>query len=250
MNKIVVIPDLHGLGIWKYIITQNENANLYIFLGDYLDSFNIPGEEQGKNLLDIIEFKKRNSDRVILLLGNHCVHYLSGIGDTNTSGYQAGMAPTFEWIFESNKDLFQMAYKHENILFTHAGFAPTWIESLVKYSDVPKELVEWNIETIDQTINDIWKYKPLSFLFRDYNGRADPYGDNVWQSPIWIRPKSLMKDCQEIKKDIIQVVGHTQQNQVDINGKSTGGRYYFIDTLPTSGEYLIIENREFKTGKV
>lgn len=252
MNKIVVIPDLHGLGIWKYIITQNEDADLYIFLGDYLDSFNILGEEQGKNLLDIIEFKKRNTDRVILVLGNHDIHYWPGIGDTGTSGYQADMAPTFTWIFENNKDLFQMAYKHENILFTHAGFAPTWIESLVKYANIPEELVQWNTETIDQVINNIWKYKPYSFLFRDYNGRSDPYGDNPWQSPIWIRPKSLMADSKMLAKtnNLIQIVGHTQQNQIDIKGKSTGGHYYFIDTLGTSREYLVIDNGEFKTEKV
>lgn len=248
--KIIVIGDLHGLGVWKYIVTKNEDADLFIFLGDYLDSFNISGEEQGKNLLDIIEFKKRNTDKVILLLGNHCIHYWPGIGDTNTSGYQAGMAPTFEWIFQSNKELFKMAYKHENILFTHSGFAPTWIEMLVKFSNVPKELAQYNIETIDQTINDIWKYKPLSFLFRDYNGRSDSYGDDPYQSPVWIRPKSLMKDCQEIKKDIIQVVGHTSQNSIDIKGKATGGRYYFIDTLGTSGEYLIIQEKNFSVGKV
>ena len=59
-----------------------------------------------------------------------------------------------------------------------------------------------------------------------------------------------MKDCQEIKHRIIQVVGHTQQNQIDIKGKATGGRYYFIDTLGTSGEYLIWEDGNFNIEKI
>ena len=42
------------------------------------------------------------------------------------------------------------------------------------------------------------------------------------------------------KAGIIQIVGHTGQNSIDIKGKSTGGKYYFIDTLGTSGEYLEI----------
>ena len=47
----------------------------------------------------------------------------------------------------------------------------------------------------------------------------------------------------------VQIVGHTQQEKIDIGGKSTGGRYFYIDTLP-SGEYLIEENNKFKVGKL
>lgn len=60
-----------------------------------------------------------------------------------------------------------------------------------------------------------------------------------------------MRDSKNIKKSgIVQIVGHTNQNQIDIKGKATGGKYYFIDTLGTSGEYLIIEDGQFKVGKV
>ena len=50
-----------------------------------------------------------------------------------------------------------------------------------------------------------------------------------------------------LNKKIIQVVGHTQQNQIDIKGKTTGGRYYFIDTLDNKQpQYLVYENKQFK----
>jgi len=54
-----------------------------------------------------------------------------------------------------------------------------------------------------------------------------------------------------LRKQVIQVVGHTQQEQIDIKGMATGGRYYYIDTLGTSGEYMIINNNEmsFNTWK-
>ncbi len=32
--------------------------------------------------------------------------------------------------------------------------------------------------------------------------------------------------------------------------KFTGGKYYFIDTLGTSGNYLIIEDGRISTGKI
>jgi hypothetical protein len=45
-----------------------------------------------------------------------------------------------------------------------------------------------------------------------------------------------------LKTKYIQIVGHTQQKQIDIKNKATNGRYYYIDTLSTSGEYMIIED--------
>jgi hypothetical protein len=43
-----------------------------------------------------------------------------------------------------------------------------------------------------------------------------------------------------LRTQIRQVVGHTIKKQIDIKGGATGGRYYFIDTMPR--EYLIVED--------
>ena len=55
-----------------------------------------------------------------------------------------------------------------------------------------------------------------------------------------------------LKKDYIQIVGHTQMRRLDLTGsdKFTGGRYYFIDTMDTSGEYLVIEDSILRTNSV
>jgi hypothetical protein len=50
-----------------------------------------------------------------------------------------------------------------------------------------------------------------------------------------------------LRKQVIQVVGHTQVKKLDIEGMATGNRYYFIDCLDTSGEYLIIEDGVVKS---
>lgn len=134
-----------------------------------------------------------------------------------------------------------MAHNEDNILFTHAGVGETFLSQSGEYSH--KEFTAENIATV---VNDLWKHKPLIFCHNGWDGS----GDNTTQTPIWIRPRSLMKDSQNIKKaGIIQVVGHTGQRMIDIEGKSTGGKYFFIDTLGSSREYLIIENGQFKTGK-
>ena len=52
-----------------------------------------------------------------------------------------------------------------------------------------------------------------------------------------------MKACKDIRKTIIQVVGHTQVEVID-PGKATGGRYYFIDSMQTSKQYLVYEDKQ------
>jgi hypothetical protein len=54
-----------------------------------------------------------------------------------------------------------------------------------------------------------------------------------------------------LRKKIIQVVGHTPQDNIDIKGKATGGRYYFIDTLEyNQGQYLIVTDKVVSLGKL
>ena len=81
---------------------------------------------------------------------------------------------------------------------------------------------------------------------------AAGYGDETFQGPLWIRPKSLMKaNYDTLRNKVIQVVGHTYKNEIDKEGKSTGGRYYFVDVQETSQEYMIItdNNISFNTTK-
>ena len=61
----------------------------------------------------------------------------------------------------------------------------------------------------------------------------------------------MSSNYDTLRKKVIQVVGHTQVERVDTKGGATGGRYYFMDSLGTSGEYMIIEDGElsFNTWK-
>ena len=101
----------------------------------------------------------------------------------------------------------------------------------------------------------MFHYKPNEFTFNGSYDRNNTgispngYGDDDWQSPIWIRPRSLQRVNKktDLKKNYIQIVGHTQQDHIDIKGKATGGKYYYIDTLP-SGEYLIDIDGKFEIG--
>lgn len=239
MDKTVILGDTHGRSFWKLIVAK-EKPTQVIFIGDYFDSPDFSAAEQIHNFKEIVQYKEDNPQiEVILLIGNHDHHYFYAVGNTGTSGYQIDSAFQISLELEERKSSLQMAYLLDDVLFTHAGVTPTWLEH-----------VGWGGDKIDDFINDVWKHKPKAFNFYSYEGRADSSGNNIWQSPIWVRPRALMQDGHEFKKHFIQVVGHTGQKQIDIEGKATGGRYYFIDTLGTSGEYLIYEDKKFRGGQI
>lgn len=241
--KTVVIGDIHGRSLWKLIVYK-ENPDRVIFIGDYFDSFEISGVEQIQNFKEIIEYKKTSGKDVIMLVGNHDHHYYPEVGYTGTSGYQSGIAPSITQVIDENREHLQIAYSFDEFLFTHAGVSPTFMDG---------EFGEegWVEDNVVELLNDLFKYKPKSF---DFNG-LDPYGDNTYQTPIWIRPRSLMavnkKHDKGLKKKYIQVVGHTQVKKLDLVGsqKSAGGRYYLIDCQESTGEYLVIQDGELSVGQ-
>ena len=240
-NKIVAIGDLHGRSDWKLIV-HIEKPSKVIFIGDYFDSFTLSAAEQLYNYNELIAFKERGECEVVLLIGNHDMHYFPEMGNTGTAGYQYNHAYQISDVIDRTRNHLRMAHQIDNILFTHAGFSPVWLETIFGKGYKLNEN-----QTYADLINDIWRYKPKTFCFSTPAfGFTDSYGDNEYQSPVWIRPKSLQRASKELKKEIIQVVGHTAQDRIDINGKAKGGRYYYIDTIETSGEYLIIEDGKFR----
>ena len=72
--RITVIGDGHGRASWKSV--DPNSCDKIVFLGDFVDSFDVNNTVMINNLLDIIEFKKSNHDKVILLYGNHIYLYI------------------------------------------------------------------------------------------------------------------------------------------------------------------------------
>ena len=247
--KLVAIGDIHGRDYWKQIIEQEQDANVFVFVGDYFDSFTIKGPDQINNFLDIVEFKKSSKVPVILLIGNHDYHYYPGIEDSGTSGYQTLMAPSIKHVVSDNKQYLQAAYQVGEFVFTHAGLSSEWLDDIIP---------GWDVDSLDATINDLLKFQPNKLAYRSYKQDLSTvygvggYGSETFQGPLWIRPKALMAaNKKTLRKQIIQVVGHTPQETIDIKGKSTGGRYYFIDTLEYGqNQYLIVKDEVVSLGKL
>ena len=70
--KVLCIGDVHGRNYWKNWVEEHKDADLVIFLGDYVDSFDISNVEILHNLKEIIKFE-RDNDNVVLLLGSFAI---------------------------------------------------------------------------------------------------------------------------------------------------------------------------------
>lgn len=244
--KTIALGDTHGRTYWK-IITSKNDFDKVIFIGDYFDTHeNVSPQQQKDNFRDIVAFKKANMNKVVLLFGNHDYHYLRTTNE-QYSGFQQWQKTDIQELLHKAIDgnLLQMCHVENNFLFTHAGVTRTWCNA----NNI-------DLNHIQQSINDLFKYKPNAFRFtagRRYNN----YGDDITQSPIWVRPRSLYIDKIP---NYIQVVGHTTHDTITgLNGSrewydNTYGKYetsgvIFIDTLGTSGEYLQIINDKLSATK-
>lgn len=213
--KTLIIGDIHGRRIWQEIIS-NEEFDQILFIGDYFDSYNIGAEQQIENFKDIITLKEALHNDCILLIGNHDCHYLN-FWQERYSGFQQGYQYTISHLLHTHLDKLQMCYVKDNYCFTHAGITNTWA---IKH--------DIDLVNLEQSINDRWKYKPLSFMFQG----KDVYGDDVTQSPIWVRPNSLKKDVVE---GYTHVVGHTATNDIIYDDN-----IILVDCLEKK-KYLILE---------
>ena len=134
MGKILIIPDIHSRDFYKDAIGDISMYDKVVFLGDYLDGYPYEGvsNETGfSNLLEIIDFKKKNKDKVVLLLGNHDAHYLNRL--VNSGRFDFLNAERNAELFEENLGLFDVAWETEingkRYFFSHAGVRRGWIES-------------------------------------------------------------------------------------------------------------------------
>jgi len=225
--RIVALGDIHGRDTWKKII-EKEIFDKLIFVGDYFDTHEgVSALIQINNFKELIGYKESNSDKVELLFGNHDFHYLRTV-NAQYSSYQMQYATDISKLVHSalDKNLLKMCTIIDNIIFTHAGVTKTWcFNSLPGIDATDNKLLE-------NSINDLFKHKPAMFGFT-VGVNYDMYGDDICQTPIWVRPQSLAEDKLDNYK---QVVGHTTLEKITLCNDVA-----FIDTL-ASEEYLIIEN--------
>ena len=222
--KIRIIPDLHGHDWWKNLINDIDELDYCIFLGDYLDDWDISTEDILKNLEEIINFKKSYMDKVVLLYGNHEWSYCSPyIG--YCSGFRLDALVKAGELLQENKNLFQIcklinislplySFPTQKLLFSHAGFSKDWIKDNYYWlneddfesinEDKWSKFKDFKLDDLEEKVNfgidsHIILDKVMQIGYR--RGGLSPFG-----GPLWA-------DFQEMfNKYLIgfrQFVGHT-----------------------------------------
>ena len=257
----MVIGDLHGRNVWKtfadisYLLQMEEGNQIYdivdmdydyyVFLGDYCDAFDKDNNQIRENIIDLIKFKTLYPRNVILLWGNHELHYALTSpwihsNKYECSGYRPEMRFDLYELFNKNFELFQMAFQVENYLFTHAGVHKGWYNTRFDKEFYKVEEFLKRME-IDYTINNLADKLNLAFTHRmecmfDVGHRRG--GHCKVGGPLWL-------DKELANKPIVgyhQIVGHNPCGDVHTlkpyKGDNTS--ITFIDVLHKKKAFYVV----------
>lgn len=189
-NKILIVPDVHGRKFWIEALSKIDMVDKVVFLGDYLDPYpweDISKLDAIKEFKDIIEFKRSNPDKVILLLGNHDCAYCFDFGSASRYDYENEFE--IKSLFKENMDIFRLYYKEGKYLFSHAGITNDWLKTYLPEYDMER----FTTLTTKELIPFLWK---VSF----YRGGSNNTGSIIWS------------DVEEGDREstFYQIFGHTQ----------------------------------------
>ena len=226
MKQILVVPDIHGRVFWKEPIKKYlDVVDRIVFLGDYLDPYE---DEDGladdiyQNLMEILELKRNNMEKVVLLKGNHDQHYASKRFEELAGGTRMDQQNwnRYHQAFVEHKDLFKIAHIETiNALpyvFTHAGLTLYWLK---KVNDniwqLPDNLISIDNPTIIERINqldDDGKGQDMLAIIGTYRSWfGEKTGSVLWadieEHPIPDAPKAYGMN------KVFQVFGHTKLNK-------------------------------------
>lgn len=224
--KRLILGDMHGNFEVVKQIYEREQPYEVIMLGDYFDAFDFSDAEilhAFNNLVLLREYHlSLNKGNFIMLLGNHELHYL--IPTAEYTGYRHSYAAIAHIKLQECLDNKILKYIHIDnklkTIYSHAGLSNDWITKRIKQ----------NKDTFPiECINELH----LNYFDINHLSGVNGYGDTPTQSPLWIRPKSLMLNSYS-PNDIcwVQVYGHTHNKHI-----SELPNHYNCDALPY--EYLI-----------
>lgn len=221
-KKTIAIGDIHGLDKWK-AIAERHRGDRIVFLGDYCDPYDeVSREVLLDNLLDIIRLKEERGEDVVLLLGNHDMHYIDDDFPTGTR-YDEDMAEELREMFSEKRDLFQWAYQEGSTLFTHAGITDKWFTQDFK-GDRSRNIAEQINNADAEQVEALYQV-----------GRVR--GGYFWNPGIFWADR-IETEFRPLK-GYRQVVGHSKVPNVITEVIDDTTSITYCDCLSEGGEYWI-----------
>lgn len=241
--KILIIGDIHGTSVWKDI--EPYLYDKIIFLGDYIDSFDVGDAEMIYNLKSIIDFKKDNAKKVTLLIGNHDNQYMlrydknvlasNGKISVMCSGFRAQIFPQLYELFNENKSLFQAAYQIDNYLFSHAGLSRRSYNLLFKdeYENIVKNNKKITLSDYLNKLYDDRDYRLFNISY--YRGGGNRVGGIFWADMRETSGKF------NVLNNYNQIVGHTPVQSITSSVFENGSITYCDTQQYNNGTYYKLE---------
>ena len=147
MGKILIIGDVHGRTFWKEACSHKDDFEKIVFLGDYVSPYpyeEISNDEAIGVFREILDFKKENPEKVVLLIGNHDLSYFNvSICECRTDFKNWDL---LNRMYAENLDLFDLAWETEiggkRYFFSHSGVRKGWLKCVAgewfKWDDIDK----------------------------------------------------------------------------------------------------------------
>lgn len=206
VNKVLIIPDVHGRTFWKDAVKGREDWKI-VFLGDYLDPYRDDGithEMALENFKDILDFKKKHPENVTLLIGNHDCTYVYDVGKSICNC----RADIKNWraihnMFSGNLKLFALAEELEvgdrKYIFSHAPILEEWYDLV----GLPKENIAYTLNS-QMRAGSVYFCEALACLDW-YRGGYDDAG-----SVVWADVRTVTADSETLPSSDYPIFGHTQ----------------------------------------
>ena len=236
--KVVLIGDIHGRSNWKRIVREHKDADEFVFFGDYFDPYEYrPFHEQKRNFESIFDFALDSDKKVVMLLGNHDLHYYCDV--EKCSRFDMSNAGEIQKLLEDAMLHMDVAYQFDNVLCTHAGLSPKWLD---------KWIGKWDASNVADKVTALHDMNttPFGFYENDFSG----FGDDPSQGPMWIRPRSLIMANKEDNRldSLVQVFGHSQLEDIieshNVLLNEFDGKFFMVDALEHGG-YIVYQDSVF-----
>ncbi len=251
MYNVLIIGDIKSATEWvefgdiKILLESDKKLkpkfDFYVFLGDYVSELRLDKKGTIDNVQEIIRFKDKYSNNVVLLIGDSDLPLLLTEKEMKKHGVinkHLGNIIDLKELMIKHVNKFQPAFQLGNNLFSYSLITEEWIASNLNRDMLIAKPFKKSYINIADKINIAWKHK-VPALFNNYI-RFDSLGF-VLKSP------SLFYSGKDIVPDLISnthnYIGHifNIEKSYFIKDKYSSVTYVNVTSKRVSSEIIKIK---------
>ena len=231
-NKVLFVGDLHCKQeyVLPYVskLVYSQGADKVVFLGDYVDDWNVPGKYVVRALAaQLTRYNERcDKTEVVNLDGNHDWSYLHK-DKYVASGHRYDIERSVR--YRLNKLNLQMSCVVDKYLVTHAGVTKEWLDYALPDVDVlDAHVLSYTLNLMYSNGDSLLNTCGLSRGGKDIAG------------PLWCDAYEDLKHTQGF--GVSQIVGHSPVSCVCCNTNKDETITYVCDTMSLTRQGAPIGN--------